>query len=68
LRRHTAGELLGDRGLRDQILEAGIDALERRGLGVGDVARDVFKCVGIRAQAAYRRRKCAEDTHDIFSN
>ena len=52
-------------GMRSR--KAGVDALERRGLRVGDVARDVFQRVGLRAEAADRRRKSAEDTHDIFS-
>ena len=54
-------------GLRNEIEEGGVDALERRGLRVGDVARDVFQRVGVGAEAADRGRKSAEDTHDIFS-
>ena len=68
LRGDAAGELRGQRGLRNEIEETGVDALERRGLRVRDVAGNVFQREGLRLQAANRRRKCAEDTHDIFSN
>ncbi len=68
LRRDASGELRGQRGLRDQVEERGIDALEGGRLRVGDVAGDVFECVRSCAQATDRRRESAEDTHDIFSN
>ncbi|GCC48040.1 hypothetical protein chiPu_0032424, partial [Chiloscyllium punctatum] len=68
LRGDAAGELRGQRGLRDEVEEGGIDALEGRGLRVGDVAGDILKRVRPCAQATDRRRKCAEDTHDMFSN
>ncbi len=58
-RRHLVG---------DQILEAGVDALERGGLRIGDVAGNVFQRVGLRLDAADRSGQCTEDTHDVFSN
>ncbi len=67
LRGHAAGELRGRGGLRNEVEERGIDALERGGLRVGDVARDVFQRVGVRAEATDRGSESAEDTHDIFS-
>ena len=67
LRGHTAGKLRGAGSLRNEIKERGIDALERRGLRVGDVTRDVFQRVGVSAKAADRGGESAEDTHDIFS-
>ena len=67
MRGHVAGELLVDGGVRDQIDEARVDALERGGLRVGDVAGDVFQREGLRAHAGHRGGESAEDTHDIFS-
>ena len=64
---HAAGELIGQPGRRNEIEKTGVDALERRGLRVGDVAGNVFQCVRLRAQAADGGRESAEDTHDIFS-
>ena len=67
LRGHAAGELRGAGSLRNEIEERGVDALERRGLRVGDVARDVFQRVGVGAETADRGGESAEDTHDMFS-
>ena len=65
---HVAGELLGRRVVRDQIDEAGVDALEGGGLRVGDVAGDVFERERLRAHTRHRGGECAENTHDIVSN
>ena len=59
---------LGGCLIGDQIDEARIDALERRRLRVGDVARDVFERERLRPHASDRRSESPEDTHDLISN
>ena len=58
---------LGVVAVRDQILEAGVDALVARGRGVRDVAGNVLQREGLRLQAANRSIECVEDTHNIVS-
>src|SRR5690606_994282 len=62
-REHAAGELQLRRRVRHQIGEARVDALEARGLRIGDIARDVFQRESLRAQAADRGRHGTEKTH-----
>ena len=64
---HVAGELLGRAVVRDQVLEAGVDALERGRLRIGDVAGDVFQREGLRAHARHGGGECAENTHNSSS-
>ena len=53
--------------VRDEILEAGVDALVADGRGVRDVAGDVLQREGLRLQAAHRSIERVEDTHNIVS-
>ena len=53
--------------VRDEILEAGIDALVADGRGVRDVAGNVLQREGLRLQAAHRGIERVEDTHNIVS-
>jgi len=62
-RRDGAGKLLGRRIVRDQVLEAGIDALEGGRLRVRDVAGDVFQRERLRFQSGHRGGECAKYTH-----
>ncbi len=64
----AAGKLVVHPGFGDQVHEAGVDPLEGGGLGVGDVAGDVFQRIGLCAQARNGGGECAEKTHDIVSN
>ena len=64
----AAGELLGRLLVRDQVDEAGVDALERGGLRIGDVAGDVLERVGLRPHPRDRGGESTEDTHDLISN
>ena len=59
--------LFGVGGVRDQILEGGVDALVAGGRGVRDVAGNVLQREGLRLQAADRGVQCVEDTHNIVS-
>ena len=56
------------RGVGDQIDKARVHPLERGGLRIGDVARDVFERERLRPHPRDRGRECTEDTHDMISN
>ena len=64
---HVAGQLLAGNRVRDQILETGVDAFERRGLRIGDVAGDVLQRKRLRPHSRHRRGESTENTHDLFS-
>src|ERR1043166_9747246 len=61
------GKLLAGQVVAHEVGELGIDALERRGLRVGDVAGNVLQRIRLRAQTGDRGRKSVENTHDSFS-